>query len=327
MGETWACLKAEGKEPLEIEWLKIEVKEGRREFLANTNCSVPFLLQYARHKVGLPDSAPIDLCDEAGTLKLLFTAKFPGESAAKYLPPRGIYYVCRLERGPPGSRNESAYRAIVPILEDPGPGLLDALRAQCDYLEKNRLKLHRGQEKRVPAIDSSGCLSVSCPPRSVAPSALAPSGARGRAPRRDVFLPPVPGICWALNRARSQVDSEAGRGRRPRPIASLQRSPGAERRTGRSGEDDALIRLSSDRVFRALAGRGAPGRTLGRRRSSRSVTRSSFLSAYRVRGTRRSGGDEMTTNGRGSAAGRGDPGLGGGRTRVLIPPPPPASAA
>uniref|UniRef100_A0A6I8NQ85 Uncharacterized protein n=1 Tax=Ornithorhynchus anatinus TaxID=9258 RepID=A0A6I8NQ85_ORNAN len=24
MGETWACLKAEGKEPLEIEWLKIE---------------------------------------------------------------------------------------------------------------------------------------------------------------------------------------------------------------------------------------------------------------------------------------------------------------
>ncbi|XP_028923658.1 uncharacterized protein CXorf65 homolog [Ornithorhynchus anatinus] len=137
------------------------VKHGdAQEFLANTNCSVPFLLQYARHKVGLPDSAPIDLCDEAGTLKLLFTAKFPGESAAKYLPPRGIYYVCRLERGPPGSRNESAYRAIVPILEDPGPGLLDALRAQCDYLEKNRLKLHRGQEKRVPAIDSSGCLSA-----------------------------------------------------------------------------------------------------------------------------------------------------------------------
>ncbi|XP_038604102.1 uncharacterized protein CXorf65 homolog [Tachyglossus aculeatus] len=137
------------------------VKHGDgQEFLANTNCSIPFLLQYARHKVGLPDSVPIDLCDQAGTLKLLFTAKLPGESAAKYFLPRGVYYVCRLERGAPGSRNENAYQAIIPILKEPDPGLLDALRAQCDYLEKSRLKLHRGQEKRIAAIDSASCLST-----------------------------------------------------------------------------------------------------------------------------------------------------------------------
>lgn len=49
----------------------------------------------------LPEA--IDLCDELGTLKLLFLVKLPSDSASKFLSPRGTYYVCRVERGAPGA--------------------------------------------------------------------------------------------------------------------------------------------------------------------------------------------------------------------------------
>ncbi|MEJ1281443.1 hypothetical protein NN561_012393 [Cricetulus griseus] len=44
----------------------------------------------------------IDLCDETGTMKLLFLSKTPGDYASKFLTARSIYYVCKVERGAPG---------------------------------------------------------------------------------------------------------------------------------------------------------------------------------------------------------------------------------
>ncbi|XP_051824664.1 uncharacterized protein CXorf65 homolog [Antechinus flavipes] len=132
------------------------IKHGdNQQFLVNTNCSILLLLHYIRNKVGLQDTELIDLCDEAGTLKLLFLVKFPGESATKFLQARSAYYVCKVERGLPGTRNENAYRAFVPLLKEPEQELLDALKSQCDYLEKSRIKMLRGQDaKKITPIDS-----------------------------------------------------------------------------------------------------------------------------------------------------------------------------
>ncbi|XP_075773774.1 uncharacterized protein CXorf65 homolog isoform X4 [Pelodiscus sinensis] len=103
-----------------------------QQFLANTCCSVLLLLHYLRSKVGLRRREAIDLCDELGTLKLLFLVKLPSDSASKFLLPRGTYYVCRVERGAP-----------------------DALRTQCDFLEKSRLKLLRAQDgKKLQTMES-----------------------------------------------------------------------------------------------------------------------------------------------------------------------------
>lgn len=72
---------------------------------------------------GLPLDT-IDLCDETGTLKLLFLTKTPGDYASKFLTARNIYYVCKVERGAPGTRIENSYKAIVPLLKYPEPELL-----------------------------------------------------------------------------------------------------------------------------------------------------------------------------------------------------------
>ncbi|XP_075773772.1 uncharacterized protein CXorf65 homolog isoform X2 [Pelodiscus sinensis] len=132
------------------------VKHGdNQQFLANTCCSVLLLLHYLRSKVGLRRREAIDLCDELGTLKLLFLVKLPSDSASKFLLPRGTYYVCRVERGAPGTKQENAYRAFTPVLQDPEPELLDALRTQCDFLEKSRLKLLRAQDgKKLQTMES-----------------------------------------------------------------------------------------------------------------------------------------------------------------------------
>lgn len=55
----------------------------------------------------LPDfcssfSDSIDLCEENGTLKLIFLVKFPEDNASKFLTARGTYYVCKVERGATG---------------------------------------------------------------------------------------------------------------------------------------------------------------------------------------------------------------------------------
>ncbi|XP_069319030.1 uncharacterized protein CXorf65 homolog [Eulemur rufifrons] len=123
-----------------------------QQFLVNTNCSVRRLLCYVRSKVGLPKRDTVDLCDETGTMKMLFMTKTPGEYASKFLTTRSTYYVCKVERGGPGPRLQNAYRAFVPLLKNPEPELLEALRTQCEALERNRLKMLRIQEakKAVP---------------------------------------------------------------------------------------------------------------------------------------------------------------------------------
>lgn len=55
-----------------------------------------------------------------------------------------------------GTRVESAYKAFVPLLKNPEPELIDALRTQCDLLERSRVKMLRIQEaKKVIPIESS----------------------------------------------------------------------------------------------------------------------------------------------------------------------------
>ncbi|XP_042336224.1 uncharacterized protein CXorf65 homolog isoform X2 [Sceloporus undulatus] len=93
---------------------------------------------------------PIDLCEENGTLKLLFLVKFPEESATKYLTPRGSYYICKVEHGAPGTKHENGYRAFFPIYKHPPSELLESLRNQCDFLEKSRLRLLKSQDARKP---------------------------------------------------------------------------------------------------------------------------------------------------------------------------------
>ncbi|XP_062940735.1 uncharacterized protein CXorf65 homolog [Cynocephalus volans] len=139
----------------------IFIKHGdNQQFLVNSNCSVLLMLHYIRSKVGLSKTDTIDLCDEMGTMKLLFLLKTPREYANKFLTARSTYYVCKVERGPPGTRIENAYKAFVPLLKKPEPALIDALRTQCDFLEKSRLKMLRSQEaKKVVTVDSSANLS------------------------------------------------------------------------------------------------------------------------------------------------------------------------
>ncbi|XP_048653107.1 uncharacterized protein CXorf65 homolog isoform X3 [Marmota marmota marmota] len=111
--------------------------------------------QLSRLLCGLPPDT-IDLCDESGTMKLLFLMKTPGEYASKFLTARDIYYVCKVERGAPGTKLENAYRAFVPLLKNPEPELLDALRTQCDFMERSRVKMLRTLEaKKVTPIEST----------------------------------------------------------------------------------------------------------------------------------------------------------------------------
>ncbi|XP_077000903.1 uncharacterized protein CXorf65 homolog isoform X1 [Tamandua tetradactyla] len=145
----------------------IYIKHGdNQQFLVNTNCSVLLLLHYTRSKMGLSKTDTIDLCDEAGTMKMFFLMKTPGDYASKFLTARSTYYVCRVDRGAPGTRFENAYRAFVPLLKNPEPELIDTLRTQCDLLERNRIKMLRSQEvKKVVPIESSVNLPVRTPKR------------------------------------------------------------------------------------------------------------------------------------------------------------------
>ncbi|XP_037678854.1 uncharacterized protein CXorf65 homolog [Choloepus didactylus] len=135
----------------------IYIKHGdNQQFLVNTNCSVLLLLHHTRSKLGLSKTDTIDLCDETGTMKMLFLTKTPGDYASNFLTPRNTYYVCRVDRGPRGTRFENAYRAFVPLLKNPEPELIDALHTQCDFLERNRIKMLRSQEiKKVIPVESS----------------------------------------------------------------------------------------------------------------------------------------------------------------------------
>ncbi|EPQ13923.1 Cytokine receptor common subunit gamma [Myotis brandtii] len=124
-----------------LEDLVTEYHGNFSHFIANINCAVHRLLHYTRNKVGLPKTETIDLCDETGTMKLFFLMKIPGDYANKFLTARNTYYICKVARGTP-----------------------DALRTQCDMLEKSRLKMLRLQEaKKAVKIDSSVNLPVRLP--------------------------------------------------------------------------------------------------------------------------------------------------------------------
>ncbi|EAX05320.1 hypothetical protein G5576_116869 [Homo sapiens] len=134
----------------------IFIKHGdNQQFLVNTNCAVVVLLYYIRSKVKLPKTNTIDLCEQTGKMKMLFLMKpNHAEYASKYLTARSTYYVCKVERGPPGTRLENAYRAFVPLLKNPEPWLLVALRIQCDALERRRIQMLKMKEaKKVVIIE------------------------------------------------------------------------------------------------------------------------------------------------------------------------------
>nr|XP_060612506.1 uncharacterized protein CXorf65 homolog [Anolis sagrei ordinatus] len=131
------------------------VKYGdNRQFLANINCSVLLLSHYLRDKVGLQRTDPIDLCEENGTLKLLFLVKIPEDNASKFLTPRATYYICKLEKGLPGTKHENGYRAFLPVFRHPPLELMESLRNQCDFLEKTRLRMLKSQDGRKPTMES-----------------------------------------------------------------------------------------------------------------------------------------------------------------------------
>ncbi|KAM5195935.1 uncharacterized protein CXorf65 homolog [Hipposideros larvatus] len=105
------------------------IKHGdNQQFLINTNCCVYQLLHYIRSKLGLAKTDTIDLCDESGTMKLLFLMKSAGEYAIKFLTARNTYYVCKVVRGAPGTRLQNAYLAFVPFLKTPAFKLIGQTR-------------------------------------------------------------------------------------------------------------------------------------------------------------------------------------------------------
>ncbi|XP_021106206.1 LOW QUALITY PROTEIN: uncharacterized protein CXorf65 homolog [Heterocephalus glaber] len=140
----------------------IIIKHGdNQQFLVNTNCSVLLLMHYICSKVDLHKQDIIDLCDESGTMKMFFMMKTPGEYASKFLTTLNTYYVCKMEHGVPETRIENSYIAIVPLLKNPEPELVDVLCTQCEILERNRVKMLKILEaKRVPAIQSTVNLPV-----------------------------------------------------------------------------------------------------------------------------------------------------------------------
>nr|XP_015207053.1 PREDICTED: uncharacterized protein CXorf65 homolog isoform X1 [Lepisosteus oculatus] len=129
------------------------IKHGDNEqFLANTNCPLVLLLQYVRNRLGLPQTALIDLCDDRGSLKLLFLCRQPQESASRLLAPRATLAVCAVHR----NSRDGSYGSISPLLASPEPPLLEALQTQRDSLEKARLRQLRSQEDRRPESPAQG---------------------------------------------------------------------------------------------------------------------------------------------------------------------------
>ncbi|XP_041112001.1 uncharacterized protein CXorf65 homolog [Polyodon spathula] len=153
------------------------IKHGDREqFLANTCCPLILLLQYLKHKLELPKTDLIDLCDEKGILKLLFLYRNPLESASRLLYARGTYIVCRVNQNKP----VRGYTSITPILTSPETEMQELLQAQVGNLEKARLKQHqaRVQEERRLQLASDGAM----------PGAQSSSAVKGKAGGKAVHV-------------------------------------------------------------------------------------------------------------------------------------------
>ncbi|XP_055461018.1 uncharacterized protein CXorf65 homolog [Psammomys obesus] len=170
----------------------IFVQHGDNEqFLLNTNCSILLLLHYTKKKMGLRKTDIIDFCDETGTMKLLFLSKTPGDYASKFLTPRNTYYICKVERGAPGNKIENPYKAIVPLLKNPEPQIVDALRTQCEFLERSRIKMLKALEaKRLAAMESVVNIPTKSP-KSGVQQTPSPSGQmKSKSARSDDDGPP-----------------------------------------------------------------------------------------------------------------------------------------
>ncbi|XP_071982009.1 uncharacterized protein CXorf65 homolog [Engystomops pustulosus] len=122
-----------------------------QEFLVNINCNVIHLLDYLKQRFQLPMTDTIDICDKNGSLKYLFLITNFFERAANGLTPHETYYVCKIVRGEPGFKHGCCYKKIILMLSNADPKITDALRAQCDLLEKCRLKLLRAYKAKQSA--------------------------------------------------------------------------------------------------------------------------------------------------------------------------------
>ncbi|XP_040190360.1 uncharacterized protein CXorf65 homolog [Rana temporaria] len=110
-------------------------------FLVNIQCRVIHLLHLLRGRAHLPHTDVIDLCDENGRLILLFLITNYDDRAEKYLTPGQAYYMCKVEKGEPGTKSEQCYRQITVMLSNPDPTITDFLNVQCMSMEKSRRKL------------------------------------------------------------------------------------------------------------------------------------------------------------------------------------------
>ncbi|XP_063791693.1 uncharacterized protein CXorf65 homolog isoform X1 [Pseudophryne corroboree] len=130
------------------------VHGDKQQFLVNISCNVIHLLDHIRKKLQVPVTDTIDLCDIQGSLQFFCFVRNFAERADKYVSPRETYYVCKIEKGEPGSKYEHCYREITLLLSSPEPEITDALRAQCEFLEKSRPKLLKDSgAKWLTALD------------------------------------------------------------------------------------------------------------------------------------------------------------------------------
>nr|XP_014348633.1 PREDICTED: uncharacterized protein CXorf65 homolog isoform X3 [Latimeria chalumnae] len=72
------------------------IHTDNQQFLANANCPIVLFLYYLRTKLDLPPTEVIDVCDDKGSLKLLWL-KNSQDNASKLLSARGTYYICQVE--------------------------------------------------------------------------------------------------------------------------------------------------------------------------------------------------------------------------------------
>uniref|UniRef100_A0A8C6RPC7 Predicted gene 614 n=1 Tax=Nannospalax galili TaxID=1026970 RepID=A0A8C6RPC7_NANGA len=164
----------------------IFIKHGdNQEFLVNTNCSIRLLLHYIQKKMGLCKTDTIDLCDESGTMKLLFQSKTPEDYASKFLTARNTYYVCKVELGARGTKTGNFYKAIVPLLKNPE---LEIVGKACDGGRRTWEVMYITvtlEAKILAAMESSVNLPARSPKSGGAQQASTPKD--GTPPTREPF--------------------------------------------------------------------------------------------------------------------------------------------
>ncbi|XP_077342088.1 uncharacterized protein CXorf65 homolog [Lithobates pipiens] len=116
-----------------------------QQFLVNIHCRVIHLLHLLRGRVHLSHTDVIDLCDESGRLNFLCLITNYNDRAEKYLTPGRAYYVCKVEKGESGTKNEKCYKQITVMLSNPDPKIIDFLKVQCKSIEKSHQKTRKAK--------------------------------------------------------------------------------------------------------------------------------------------------------------------------------------